>query len=99
MGNAANSSKQGKPTCLATFRLALRSGLRLCRYAQLLKQFGGSIAALVGLSGLRRRDLRIASLKDAETAIANAVTAGADILLHGDDAIPFRLAEKARTSR
>ena len=40
--------------------------------------------------------MRIASLKDAEAAIANEATAVADILLRGDAAYPFLLAEKTR---
>ena len=76
--------------------MALSSGIGPCRYAQLLEQFGEPIAALAGLADMRRKDVRVASLKDAEAAIAKAATAGADILLRGDDAYPFRLAETAR---
>ena len=76
--------------------MALSSGIGPCRYAQLLEQFGEPIAALAGLADMRRKDVRVASLKDAEAAIAKAATAGADILLRGDDASPFRLAETAR---
>lgn len=81
---------------LAAFRLALSSGIGPCRYAQLTDQFGAPAAALAGLADMHRKDVRIASAKDAETAIAKAEAIGADILLRGDNAYPFRLAETAR---
>lgn len=76
--------------------MALSSGIGPCRYAQLLEQFGEPIAALAGLADMHRKDVRVASRKNAETAIAKAASAGADSLLRGDDAYPFRLAGTAR---
>lgn len=96
MPNTIDSSNSWTPKRLAIFRLALSSGIGPCRYAQLLAQFGEPVAALAGLADMRRKDVRVASLKDAEAAITKAAKAGADILLRGDDLYPFRLAETAR---
>ncbi len=96
MKNALKSRTAWTAQRFAVFRLALSSGIGPCRFAQLLDQFGDPIAALAGLTDMRRKDVRIASHKDAEAAIAKAKAVGADILLRGDEAYPFRLAETAR---
>lgn len=61
-----------------------------------MEQFGKPVSALAGLAEMRRKDVRTASVKDAEAAIAKADAVSADILLRGDEAYPFQLAETAR---
>ena len=81
---------------LAIFRLALSSGIGPCRYQQLRKQFGSPQDCLAGLAGMRRKDVRIASVADAEATIAAANNAGAEIMLRSDGIYPERLAQTAR---
>lgn len=84
------------PERIAIYRLALSGGIGPCRYAQLRKRFGSAADALDGLKDMRRKDVRIASDRDVETAIAAADAAGAGVILKEDAAYPRRLAEISR---
>ena len=81
---------------MAMLRLALSGGLGPCRFAQLSERFGAPADALAGLIEMRRKDVRVATERDAEKTLASAKNIGAEVLLRGDAGYPDHLAQIAR---